>query len=99
MPTRSSRVIRTALEQKGFRLLVKSGRTDHDYYAFYAEEKKTSVWTKISRGSSHDVRDRLFSIMARECKLSTGQFLSFVDCSMAEDQYKRILVDAGHVSL
>ena len=97
MATRKSDDNRTALQQKGFRLDPKARRTDHYYFVLYVDNQKTSVWTKVSHGGNHDVGDGLFSTMARQCKLTTGQFCDLIDCPLSENQYSDLLTAQGAV--
>lgn len=81
-----------ALCRKGFQ----SHQSDHVYYYFYANGRKTAVRTKISHGEK-EIGDNLLAVMARQVKLTKKLFGELVDCSMTQEQYLRKLRDAGHI--
>ena len=77
-------VVRRGLERKGFVKDEKNKRRDHErffYVTHGANPRKTNVFTYISRQSSGvDIRDKVLSSMARECRLETSEFLDLVSC-------------------
>lgn len=85
MATRKTRDIRSALIKKGFR--HKDG--DHAFYTYHraSDEKKTSIFTKMSHGES-EVGDYLLSKMAQQCGLSKSEFLDLVDCPLDQAGYE-----------
>jgi hypothetical protein len=88
MTTRKRSNVETALQQKGFQL-QKNG--DHRYYFFYLDEKIVAK-TKVSHGTKYkDLSNDLISYMARQCHLNKNDFLAFVDCSISQQQYEKIL--------
>jgi len=89
------RDVEKALQQKGFD--PSSG--DHSFFAFYTMSgKKTSVWTKTSRGSGHKtLGDNLVSAMAKQCGLTKGQFLQLIDCPLSREELERILIESGRI--
>ena len=77
-------LIEASLKRKGF--VLKQG--DHKFYLFTHNNKVTSIFTKVSHGSKNKtISDSLVSIMARQLKLSTGQFKKLIDCSMRKSDY------------
>ncbi|ABB24717.1 hypothetical protein [Pelodictyon luteolum] len=93
MAVREKRQIEGALERKGFTCRV----TDHKYYYYYSlAGKKTLVKTKVSLGGKpKTIGGDLLSFMARQCKLTTPEFLELVDCTMDQKIYERVLFDRG----
>jgi hypothetical protein len=91
---RKARDIKSALLQKGFR----EHPGDHHYYYLYAANKKTSVYTKISRNAT-DLEDNLQGEMAKQIKLKRPDFNRLIDCSLSGDTYLEMLINVGHVTL
>lgn len=89
MAQRDRSKIKASLEFKGF----KTRNGDHDYYIYHTMAgKKTTIKTKISRGSSYKVySDSLLSAMARQCKLTNGDLLKFIDCNLSQSDYEKNL--------
>lgn len=85
MATRKQREVEAALVKKGFR--QKEG--DHSFFTYHraSDEKKTAVFTKTSHGES-EIGAPLLGIMARQCRLSKGEFLDLVDCPLAQVEYE-----------
>jgi predicted RNA binding protein YcfA (HicA-like mRNA interferase family) len=83
-----TRDIRNALTSKGFQ---ESKKRDHYYYFFFHEGKKTSVFTKISHGE-REVSDNLCSQMAKQTRLTNGQFQHLVDCDLTHEGYIESLI-------
>lgn len=87
--------IDTALCGKGF-TRKKSG--DHWFYTLHVDGVKTSIFTKTSHGSSgSDVDDSLVGMMARQVRLSSGQFRQLVTCTLSEKDYLQVLRDNRHI--
>jgi hypothetical protein len=88
MSIRKRSDVEAALSQKGFVLR----EADHRYYLFYLEGR-LAARTKVSTGTKYkDLRDDLLKKMAKQCHLTTQQFLNLVDCPMSAEQYKEIVV-------
>jgi len=83
-----ARVVKQALNTKGFK---EDKKRDHFYYFLFHENKKTEIFTKVSHSAS-EIDDKLFSMMARQIRLSSGQFREFVDCALTYDKYIGLLV-------
>ncbi len=81
--------VERALQRKGFRR--RAG--DHSFFIYYTRDgKKTPVRTKTSHGSSHrDIGSEIASRMARQCRLSSGDFERLVDCSLSRAEYEELL--------
>lgn len=89
MAQRDRSDIKKSLEFKGF----KNRGGDHEFYIYHTlDGKKTVIKTKISRGTGYKVySDSLLAVMAKQCKLTKGNFLSFVDCGLNQVDYEKIL--------
>ena len=89
------KAVENALTLKGFQQLV----GDHTFFIYYAASgKKSPVRTKTSHGSSHkDISDVLVSQMAKQCKLTTKEFKSLVECPLSRAEYETKLVEFGWV--
>lgn len=85
MPTRKLRDIHSALARKGFQ--KKMG--DHNFFIYHrlSDNKKTSVFTKTSHGSS-EIGDSLLGKMATQCRLSKADFLDLIDCPLEREPYE-----------
>lgn len=85
MSTRKLRDVHSALLKKGFQ--EKPG--DHQFFTYHrlSDNKKTSVFTKTSHGSS-EVGDALLAKMAKQCRLSKAAFLDLVDCPLEREPYE-----------
>ena len=88
---RDQRNVEQALTNKGFQ---KSGG-DHRYFHYYAKSgKKSRVFTKTSHGN-RELSDSLLSMMAKQCRLTKGDFLQLVDCPLDQDAYEAKLTQQG----
>jgi hypothetical protein len=90
MAIRDREAIKDALQKKGFQL-KKEG--DHFYFIYHLQNgKKTSVHTKISRGTKYKMlTDNLLALMSKQCKLHKSDFMELVDCPLTREEYERIL--------
>lgn len=89
---RKTRDIEGSLGKKGF----KRKDTHHTFYHLWVDDKKTTIYTKVSHGSN-EVPDPLLGQMAKQVKLTRNQFCELVDCSLTQEGYLAILRDAGHI--
>jgi hypothetical protein len=89
------RAVESALTIKGFREV----EGNHTFFIYYAASgKKSPVRTKTSHGSSHkDISDVLVSQMAKQCKLTTKEFRSLVECPLSRAEYETKLAGMGLV--
>jgi hypothetical protein len=96
MASRDRETLKDALQKKGFRL--KTG--DHIYFIYYSQDgKKTSVHTKISRGSKYKVlTDNLLAQMSKQCKLPKSDFLGLIDCPLTQKAYEEKLLALAIIS-
>jgi hypothetical protein len=84
MPRKKSEVV-SGLENKGFH----KGTGDHIFLTYFAiDGRKTSVFTKISRGSKNEIDENLLGKMAQQCKLARKRFLDLIDCPMSRNEYE-----------
>jgi hypothetical protein len=90
-----ARNVRDALLKKGFKDADKRN-PDHDFYFFYHNGKKTSVFTKISHGE-REIHDGNCSNMAKQMKLSKKQFNDFVDCPLELKHYVQHLIQGNYI--
>jgi predicted RNA binding protein YcfA (HicA-like mRNA interferase family) len=83
---RDKREVEKALQSKGF--VKKEG--DHHYFVYHSiEGKKSSIFTKTSHTPKmRDIPDNLLAQMARQCKLTKGEFERLVDCPMSQTEYE-----------
>lgn len=60
--------------------LFEESKTKHVQYRFYFRNNRTDIYATLSRGSNAvDVSDRLFSKMARQCYIATGNFRKLIN--------------------
>ncbi|MGD1099618.1 MAG: hypothetical protein ABR888_04665 [Thermoplasmata archaeon] len=85
-----TRLVATGLMNKGFR----EADGDHRRLIFYFEGRKTEVRTKVSHGS-REISDGLIHAMAQQTKLSKGDFIDLVTCTLSEDGYAEKLRASG----
>ena len=87
------RDVRSGLTSKGFEI----EDNDHTYFRYITGDgRRTSIFTHFSHGSANsDIHDGLVSIMARQCKVSTGQFKRLVSCELAQQGYEELLLANG----
>ena len=92
MPRKQSEVEKS-LGVKGF--LPTKG--DHNFFHYYSiAGKKTRVFTKTSHGS-REINDSLLGCMARQVKLTRGDFDRLIDCPLDRDTYEKKLIELGLV--
>jgi predicted RNA binding protein YcfA (HicA-like mRNA interferase family) len=84
------RVVENALASKGFRVV----EGDLHRFVFYFEDKKTEIRTKVSH-NSRDLGEELIHLMARQTKLSKGDFVELVSCTLSGEGYVTKLRAAG----
>ena len=89
MNPRSRTKIESTLQRKGFIV----SHSDHRKFVFHTRDgKKTGVWTKTSHGSSHrEISSVNLGKMARQCRLSAGEFKKLIDCPLEREGYEAIL--------
>jgi predicted RNA binding protein YcfA (HicA-like mRNA interferase family) len=94
LAVRAKKEVESALLKKGFR----KADGDHHWFVYWSlDGRKTTVRTKTSHGSTKDLGDGLLKEMARQTRIQKAEFLNLVDCPMSQQQYDKILNDAGHV--
>ncbi len=67
------------------------------FFCWTAGGVKTTFWTKTSHGSAKDLGDVLLKELARQLRISKGQFLDLIDCPLLRDEYEAIVKSEGHV--
>ena len=95
MSAKKARDIKGALIKKGF--VETEGGRDHTFYFLWYNRKKTPVHTKFSHGET-DISPPLLSLMARQLKITKGEFGDLIDCSLDGDGYIRLLVERKIIS-
>jgi hypothetical protein len=75
------------MKKKGFVIIDKN--KDHYFCCLYVNGKKTSIRTKISRGSSyHQLSTSLIIAMTKDLRMPTKEsFFEFIDCTYSYDNY------------
>ncbi len=76
-----------ALVKKGF---VASSNKHKKFQYVTLAGKKTDVRTVVSH-SSKVLYAPMLNAMAKECALSTAQFLNLVDCPLSREEYEKII--------
>ena len=87
------RDVLTNLEHKGFE--KKEGKK-HTVLIYHNKEgKKTVINTIVSRGTKcKSLGNDLVGTMAKQCGLTTPQFVSLIDCSMSRDDYDHLVKES-----
>ena len=88
------RDIRRALTTKGFEEITNS---DHYYFYFQLDGKRTSVFTKISHDAT-DVNDPLLGLMTKQVRLKRTEFNNLIDCRLDGPEYRQLLLERRHVT-
>ena len=83
---------RSALRKKGFQ---SERSTKDEIYYLYVEGRKTSIFTKVSHGSSEDIRDPLLRMIKRQLNLNNSEVERFIDCPMEYVEYLENLKRKG----
>jgi len=92
-PPIPKKTIKKSLSEKGFR--CNSGERDHEFYYFYYNNKKTTIRTKISRGTKYKTYDiNLLQLMKNQLRFNNlDQTHRFLSCHMAEEEYIFFLLE------
>ncbi len=91
MPTRKSNKIIQALVKKGF----KKDNTNHFYFWYYYNGKKTSLRTRVSHGINEYGSNLLGQVKIQMKLNDIQQLLSFIDCDLKKKQYQSHLFNIG----
>lgn len=87
----------SSLNRKGFREDVsKRKRRPHDFFYLYYNGKKTSIRTHVSRGND-EINDPLINRIQKQMHLTKQQLFAFVECSVSESEYIKILKKNGNL--
>ena len=86
MPALERRDVLRNLTRKGFQ---DDGRTAHTVLVHRDPAgQKTGVATLVSRGTRYKtLTSALVATMAKQCRLTTSQFVQLVGCTMTRDQF------------
>jgi len=92
---RSKKEVERALCAKGFRLLD----SHHHFFVYYTlDGRKSAVRTKTSHSRKmKDISDAILSQMAKQCRLSSGEFLDLIDCPLTQNGFETRLKDKGQL--
>lgn len=83
------RKTRMNLVKKGF-LEDRSG--DHITLTYAADSRLKKIQTKMSHGSQHkELGAGLISLMARQCMISSSDFIKLAQCEISESDYVKLL--------
>lgn len=88
MKTAKTKDLERSLIKKGF--LKEDG--DHHYYHLYVDDKKTTVFTKLSHSKS-EVDEFILKMMAKQVKLNKKQFEDLINCPLSYEDYIKILTE------
>ena len=92
MPLQTRRV-ESGLINKGFQ---KKNRNHKTLRYVASSGIRTSVFTHYSHGAlGKEVRDGEVGTMARQCKVSTNQFIRLVSCELGREEYEALLLKKG----
>ena len=92
MPREKTKVS-SVLVKKGFSL---DDKRDHRYFYLYdSDGKRTTVYTKISRGSGKEISDGLLGEMMRQIHLGKKEFNKYMDCTLSKEMYLDHLKQIG----
>lgn len=86
MKPRKTKIIAQKLEQEDFRKENKH----HKYYCLFHDNKKTTVWTKLSH-SIKEYGDPLLNLMAKQLSLTNKELNEFLDCNINHDNLVQTL--------
>jgi molybdopterin-guanine dinucleotide biosynthesis protein A len=84
-----------ALVSKGF---CRSEGKHHTMFHLVANEKRTSIRTRLSHGQ-RKVDDWLQRQIARELHISKRDLLRFIDCEISQQEYVGMMIEKGHILL
>lgn len=74
-------------------LLAKGMVPDENHHTMLRKkiEGVTTLVTRISHGSSKEIRGDLAGLMARQCCLRTAEFWQLVDCPLSEEAWGKLI--------
>lgn len=89
MTTRKQNDVEAGLERKGFQ----QANTHHRYFVYYTRAGvKSRIRTKTSHGGS-DLDRSLIGQMAKQCGVTSKDFLALVDCPLDQAAYEAKVAD------
>lgn len=83
--------VEASLRKKGFH---ENRKKDHKYYShcWKSNNRLSGIWTRTSHGSKEkDLSKHLASEMAKQIRLTKGEFEQFVSCKMKQVNYEAIV--------
>ena len=82
--------ITSGLENKGF---IRKNRKHRVYRYVMLDGTETTIITQCSHGArGQDVPNGTIGAMARQCRLSGGQFKRLVECPLEREGYEKLLL-------
>lgn len=87
-----ARDIERALQDKGFKLDLKSER----FFVLFVNGQKMGIRTFISHGE-RDVSENLFSLMARQLHLTKAELRDLVECTLSGERYVELMRGRGFI--
>lgn len=95
VPTKRSD-IKKAFGKKGFKV-VDGG--NHIKLNFYYDDKKTGIFTILSKGSSYKQYSKsLLGQMSVQLNLNNSQLMDFIQCPLSEAEFIKIQKEKKHIS-
>ena len=64
-------------------------------FYLYVEDRRTAIHTKISFGSSEDIRHQLMKKIKIQLQLEKDEVERFIDCPMSFEEYEQVLRRKG----
>lgn len=92
MTTYKTSELEAALLKKGFQV----DETGHHRYWLYLDGKKAHVVTRTSH-SEKEYDAYLFRKRRQQMRLTTQQFLAFIECRFTAENYRHFLLESGLV--
>ena len=87
MTVLKTKQIKNALIKKGF---TEEKTNRHRKYRYYKNNKKTTIFTVISHGTK-EIDASLISIMAKQLKIKTDQFINLIKCTLSKENYYELI--------
>jgi hypothetical protein len=88
--------IRSGLLKKGFI----EGGGDHDFYYLEIDNKKSSIFTKLSRGKNYKVySDDLVGSMCGQLGITKKELKALIECPLSYSKYIEILKERGKIRI
>ena len=92
MPQLERRQVERSLPRKGF---DRENREKHVFFVHRnGDGQKTGIQTFVSRGTDYkSLGPSLVGTMARQCRLTSSQFIELVNCTITGDEYDCLVAE------